>query len=198
MQIKKEYLLIASFIFLFSLQQAVEGFIWLSFRKGNIEDIQLLSKIFLSFSSLIWPVLSPLAVALIETSYLKRRLLAIYTLLGLVFGCSIYLPLLLYDGWLDARIVNYSIFYDARFIYDPYISKDVLGLVYAAVIIGPMLISGDRHIRLFGLIVFMSGLFASFFYYHAFISVWCFFAGIVSLYIVYILGRVSLLRPAGK
>ena len=137
-------------------------------------------------------------MALIETSYLKRRLLAILTLLGLVFGCSIYLPLLLNEGWLDVRIINYSIFYDVRFIFDPYISKDMLGVIYATMIIGPMFISGDRHIKEFGLIIFIVGLFASFSYYHAFISVWCFFAGIVSLYIIYILRKVSMLRPVGE
>ena len=196
MQLKREYLLIASFLFIFALQQAVEGLVWLSFRKGDLEGIQLFSKIFLSFSHLIWPVLSPLTVALMEASHLKRRLLFIYTFLGLLFACATYLPLLLYDGWLDARIINYSIFYDIRLIYDPYISKDMAGIIYATIIIGPMLISDNRHIREFGLIIFIAGLFASFFYYHAFISVWCFFAGIVSLYIVYILRRVSLLQPA--
>lgn len=136
-------------------------------------------------------------MALIETSCIKRRLLLIYAVVGLAFGCSIYLPLLLNDGWLNVRIINYSIFYDVRLIFDPYISKDTLGIIYATMIIGPMFISGDRHIRLFGLIVFMAGLFASFSYYNAFISVWCFFAGIVSLYIIYILRKVSMFRPAG-
>ncbi|MDT8316604.1 MAG: DUF6629 family protein [bacterium] len=197
LHIKKEYLLIASFIFIFALQQAVEGLVWLSFRRGGPEDIQFFSKIFLSFSYLIWPVLSPLALTLIEPSYLKRRSLALYTFLGLIFGCSIYLPLLLYAGWLDVSIINYSIFYNTRFIYDPYISKVFMGLIYAAIIVGPMLIADNRHIRLFGLTVLVSGMVASFSFYHAFISVWCFFAGLLSLYIIYILRKVSMLRPAG-
>lgn len=198
LQLKREYLLISSFLFLFSLQQAIEGLVWLSFRKGDLEYIQIFSKAFLSFSYLIWPVLSPLAVALLESSYLKRRLLVIYTFIALAFGCSIYVPLLLNDGWLNVQILNYSIFYDARLIFDPYISKDLLGVLYATIIIGPMFISSDRHIKEFGLIIFIVGLFASFYYYNAFISVWCFFAGIVSLYIIYILRKVSMFQPAVK
>ena len=165
--------------------------------RGNIDNIQLFSKIFLSFSHLTWLALSPLAVALIESSCIKRRLLLIHAAFGLAFGCSIYLPLLLNDGWLSVQVINYSIFYDVKLIFDPYISKDTLGIIYTTIIIGPMLISGDRHIKEFGLIIFIVGLFASFSYYNAFISVWCFFAGIVSLYIIYILRKVSMFRPAG-
>jgi len=194
LQVKKEYLLIASFLFLFALQQAVEGAVWLGIAKGNTEDVRLLATIFLSFSHLIWPVLAPLAVTLIESSPFKRRLFFIFTATGLIFGCSIYLPLLFHDKWLAVELVNYSIFYDVRIIYDGLISRDAVGLFYAAIITVPMFLSSNRHIRFFGLLLFLSGIPAYFVYYHAFISVWCFFGGILSLYIVYILTRVSRYR----
>ena len=136
-------------------------------------------------------------MALTERSCIKRRLLLIYAAFGLAFGCSIYLPVLLNDGWLNVRVVNYSIFYDVRLILDPYVSKSTIGIIYTTIIVGPMLISADRHIKEFGLLIFITGLFASLSYYNTFISVWCFFAGIVSLYIIHILRKVSMFRPAG-
>ena len=190
MQVKREYLLIASFLPLFAPQQAVEGGVWLSIGKENAEKIHLLATIYLSFSHLIWLVLAPLSVALIETSHFKRRLFFAFTAMGLIFGSSLYLPLLFYDNWLGVEVVNHSIFYDVRLIYDGFLSKDTVGLIYAAIIIFPMLISTNSHIRLFGVVLVLSGIPAYYAYYHVFISVWCFFAGIVSLYIAYILTRV--------
>ncbi|MBE9535953.1 MAG: hypothetical protein IMF07_02135 [Proteobacteria bacterium] len=135
--------------------------------------------------------MAPLAVARLEPSPFKQRLFYTVCALGLILGCSLYLPLLFHDNWLAVEVINHSIFYDARFIYDGLIHRDIVGLIYAAIIVVPMLLSSNRHIRLFGIVLVISGLPAYFAYHYAFTSVWCFFAGIVSLYIAYSLSRVS-------
>lgn len=188
--LKRKYLFIASYIILFSIQQAFEGGVWLGIKNGNAETIRLLSTLFLSFSFFIWLVLAPLSVAIIETSLFKRRLFYGFTALGLILGSFLYVPLLFYDNWLEVEVINHSIFYNARFISDGLITKDQIGLIYAFIVIIPMLLSSSRHIRPFGLVLLLSGLPAYFAYYYTFTSVWCFFAGVVSLYILYILKGV--------
>lgn len=194
MKAKKEYIFIASFIFIFAFQQAVEGGIWLSISEGKSEDVRLLAMIFFFFSHFIWLFLAPLSTVLMEISPSKRRLLFFFTVVGFLFGSSLYLPLFFNDDWFSVKVVNFSIFYDVRLIYDAYLSKDVVGIIYASIIIIPMFLSSNRHIRFFGAMIFLSGLPAYFSYYHAFISIWCFFAGVISLYIVYILSRVSIIE----
>lgn len=194
LHIKREYLLIASFLFIFSIQQLTEGLLWLAIKKGKAEEILSFATFYLAFSHLIWLSLAPLAVALIEKHPFKKRIFFSVTLLGFIFGCSIYLPLLFYDNRLSVEVVNLSIFYNVNLLYDGFVSKDQVGLVYASIITLPMLFSGNGHIRNFGILLVLTGLPAYITYYHAFISVWCFFAGIVSLYILYILSRLSKYR----
>jgi hypothetical protein len=85
-----------------------------------------------------------------------------------------------------------------RLLSDGLIAQNLVGLIYAAIITMPMLLSTNVHIMRFGVLIVISGLPAYFTYYYAFISVWCFFAGIVSLYIAYILSRVSGYRPVPR
>jgi hypothetical protein len=49
----------------------------------------------------------------------------------------------------------------------------------------PLLFSSGRYIRIFGVIIMVSVIVATVFFGYAFISIWCYFAAVLSLYIVY-------------
>lgn len=189
--IEKKYLFIASLVFVFALQQLIEGLLWLALNDGKSEHVYLLAAAFLSFSHLIWLFLPQISAALLEDSAEKKRLFYGFALFGFLFGCSIYFPLLINDGWLTVKILNHSIVYEVNYIYEMIMPKGAVSLIYASLIFIPMLLSSNGHIRFFAIILLMSGVFSYTLFLYSFISVWCFFAAIISLYIVYIIYKTE-------
>jgi hypothetical protein len=60
-------------------------------------------------------------------------------------------------------------------------------MIYGLVILVPMLFSSHRMIRIFGVLIVVSMALSSAAYNAAFVSVWCFLAAILSLYLVYMI-----------
>jgi len=191
LHLERKYLLISSFIFIFSLQQFIEGSLWLALAAEHNTAITIFSRFFLFFSHLLWLVLAPVAAYSLEDNGKKKAIFKYFILSGLIFGISLYLPLLMNKDWLSVHIVNYSIYYETRLLYDSFISINIVALLYAAIITLPMVLSSNRNVRIFGTIIFLSIAPAYLVYYYAFISVWCFGAAILSLYIIHIISRLA-------
>lgn len=190
LRFERRYCLFSLFVLTFSLQQFIEGGLWLGLTEDNKKLITLSSHLFLFFSHFLWLVLTPLAVYRLEEGERKKRLFLFFLLTGFIYGLSLYLPLLLNKGWLSVHIVNHSIYYNTTLLYDRAISKDIVTLVYAALIIIPLLLSSNRQIKVFGIMLTLSLIPARLAYYNSFISIWCFFAAILSFYICYIIFRL--------
>lgn len=93
------------------------------------------------------------------------------------------------NEWIEIGTKRGSIHYDTSIIYDKWVSTEVVRWFYVAVVVPPFFLVLKRRVRIFGILLAASLLVAYVFYDYAFISVWCFFAAIISLYIVYLLYR---------
>lgn len=189
-----EWLPFAAYPLAFGVQQAFEGIVWLGVAGGSEATIAIAGRGFLFFSHLFWLTWVPLSVWMIETVPTRRRAVGVLTLLGLLYGLSVSLPSLLIGDWLDIILVNRSLEYSTTLIYDGYVGRFALRMVYAALVVGALLLSSDRRIRVFGALVCASLVVTYAFFAYAFISVWCFFAAVLSVYLVVIVVRDS--RPA--
>lgn len=89
----------------------------------------------------------------------------------------------LIGDWLEMELVNRSLDYRTTLIYDGYVNRTVLRLFYAAIVVSAFFLSTDRRIQLFGWLVVASLALTYAFFAYAFISVWCFFAAILSAYL---------------
>ncbi|SFN80539.1 hypothetical protein SAMN04487859_10958 [Roseovarius lutimaris] len=87
------------------------------------------------------------------------------------------------------EVVERSLDYKTTLIYDGIITRTVLRLFYAALVVGALFLSSHRRIQVFGGLIAASLALTYAFYAYAFISVWCFFAAILSFYLVVILIR---------
>ena len=103
--------------------------------------------------------------------------------LGAVHGAMIYVPLWFHPDWLVVELVKHSIAYRLTFFYDDVIPVDILRGLYALTVLLPLLLSSDRTIRLFGVFVVIYAVISALFFSYAFISVWCYFAAVLSLVI---------------
>lgn len=169
----KSQLFLAVIPFLFAIQQFSEGVLWYNLENNlapNTASI-LAEKTFLSFAFLIWPVWIPLSLVAVEVVPWRRNVL--YALLA--FGITLSLLNLSYamKASLSAHIVNHSIQYIGI--------APSQTLIYPLIVLLPCFFSSYKYIWIFGLLASVSYLIADYYYQTTFISVWCFFAAIISL-----------------
>lgn len=158
---------------LFAGQQAIEGYLWRIVPDGPA-DTAVLATLFAAIGLIVWPLLVPIAIALVESHPLRR--LAIVLLVPVGIGVSVnYAAILLvrpYRAWPLGHTLTY--------VNNHPISPVMLGLYILCVCLPPLL-SASRVLNLFGVIL-IAGLAVTFLaFYESFISVWCFFAALASL-----------------
>lgn len=169
----------------FAIQQAFEGRVWQLVEAGEARAAVPLALGFLFFSHFLWLWWIPLASYRVEPASLRRRLFLALGLFGLLAGGLVYFTLLFHPEWLAVLVRGQSIKYDVT---SPYRGSISLGIrpsvLYALIVLVPLLFSSLRHLRIFGVMVAGSMLLASELYGHAYVSVWCFFAAVLSLYVL--------------
>jgi len=174
---------------MFGLQQLLEGGVWMALTHNAEIAAHNLALGFMLYSHVFWLGWIAYSSYLTESSARFRRIFLIISLFGVIFGTLMYVPLLFNPEWLLVSIVRHSIRYDIIFLSDAYVSQQVLAAIYASVILIPLMLSSDRYHSMLGVMILISGIFTLAFYGWVFISVWCYFAAIISLYIFFIIVR---------
>jgi hypothetical protein len=161
---------------LFGIQQLTEGVLWLSLRR-DLPTLQTWSTYTFSlFSHVLWPIFVPLAILLVETSRRRKAALGVFQVLGL--GVGLYLLYFLVRFGVTAQIHGRSIFYDSPHFY---IGAVLVIYLLATCVSG--LFSSHRCINYFGVLAFVLAIAAALVSLHTFVSVWCFYAAVLSLLI---------------
>jgi hypothetical protein len=182
----KREVLLASFPCLFATQQAFEGLVWIG--KGNSYFSQFDSVGtygFLLFATFIWLVLSPLSIYFLDEEVQGRRVLLGLAIGG--FGLGVYLFSLVIFGDLKSQVFSGNLFYDLRFIPFYEVSK----YLYVAIISLPFFLARHSSLKIFGGLVVGSFILSQFLFQMTFISVWCFFAAVLSGFIYWIVKDLS-------
>ena len=168
--------------FIFGLQQLSEGLVWVSFvgRPEFLHQIAISS--FLFFALVFWPSWLPWAVCKIEKNVLRKKILKGLGAAGLLLSAGSLWILL--NGGPRASILGRSIAYsfsDVHILFSPSIDA----ILYMATSLLPFFISTNRKVKVTGLLVFGGLALSHLIRQETVASVWCFFAAISSLYIVY-------------
>jgi hypothetical protein len=172
----KRELPFAAIPLLFGVQQAIEGGVWLSF--GSAFWNTVLTYAYSMFSHVLWPIFVPISVLLIETDSTRKKILRLFSLIGSAVG--LYLLYFIVVDPVTAHIVNSSIAYHSPHFY---VLPTIL--LYLIATCGSCLASSHRIINIFGLVLLISFGIAAWFYTETFFSVWCFFAAILSAFILW-------------
>lgn len=175
---------------LFGIQQISEGFLWVSLNNG-LAGLQVWTTyIFSMFFHVFWPIFVPFAILLVEPSERRRRALRVFLAMGT--GVGLYLLFFILRSPVTARVEGRSIFYDSPHFF-------IMGalVVYLLATCVSGLFSSHRCINLFGGLAFILAVAAYQVSVKTFVSVWCFFAAILSLLIViHFFGPMQRCRPA--
>ena len=159
---------------LFAIQQLTEGVVWISFGEGNAGINAWATQLYSFFSHVLWPVYVPIAAWLLETDPRRRRALAGVCAAGLAIG--VYLLYTMFATPIVARPTGGHVEYDA-----PHFYAAASMTLYLTATTVSLLLSTHPRVRLFGALALGSAVAAYAFFAHWFISVWCFFAGVLSI-----------------
>lgn len=180
------YLPLAAIPIAFGTQQACEGLVWLGMEASSSTEVRLGAFGFLAFAYWFWLFWAPWAVACSETNPIVRRVGWSLGILGFAYGALLYLPLVFQPNWLAVQVFHHSIEYDTRLIFDPWFSQEVDRVVYALIILLPFALASNPALKGFGATIALSAIASHWLLHQVFVSVWCFFAAILSLLIVFI------------
>jgi hypothetical protein len=188
----RHYLPIAVTPLLFGIQQLCEAGVWRGIDRGDASLVESAAIAYLFFAIAFWPGWVPLGIASIEGNSGKRRLFLIMSIVGFGLGALCYFPATLHYGqWLTVGVVGHSIRYDFSRMPDVHTFLGVIWqLIYFVNVTFSLLMSRDHQLRPLGITIALSAAAAQILFQFAFISVWCFFAAIVSVHIVIILLRL--------
>lgn len=163
---------LATFPFLFSIQQICEGFVWLSLTDPSYSVWQHPGIYgFLSFSHIVWPVWIPFSVILLEKDSNRKRILRVLLAAGISLALyHVYCLLILtVTATIDGHHIRYLIAHPTRLLM-------IANILYVLSTIIPFFISSVRRMWWLGVYVIVSYLAAYILFKAYVISVWCYFA----------------------
>ncbi len=171
----------------FGLQQFFEGLLWLALQQTIYGGwIEIATYNFLFFAWIIWPVYVPLSIRLLETNKARKKWLNLFLLMGGIISAT--LAYNLYFHAVTAEIEGYHIRYttDYEFTY-PWVA----GMLYFIPIAFSPFVSAIKKMWVLGAMVLLSFTITALFYREYLISVWCFFAAITSVTVLWMVYRVK-------
>ena len=161
---------------LFAIQQLSEGVIWLTFQVEAPLLNTVMTHVYSFFSHVLWPVYIPVAVLMLEPPGRRRRSLIAFAVAGSAVGA--YLLYVLVAFPVVSRPTGRHVEYDSPHFF----ALEVMTVYLISTTVSPLL-STHRSVKIFGFLALLS--FGAVYYFYAtwFISVWCFFAALLSVVI---------------
>jgi hypothetical protein len=177
--------LFASIPLFFAVQQLSEGLLWLSLKNTDLADWQtFFIYTFLLFAMIAWPLWIPLTIRLLEKDTRRKKIMNVLTGTGVMVSLGVCCILLLYPVQVVAS--HHHLHYNFSF---PQPVKNLIwiftSLYIIATIITPF-ISSIKKMKWLGISFLLSYLFAVIFYNGFVISVWCYFAAVLSIVVFWI------------
>lgn len=161
---------------LFGVQQTVEGVIWLTFRHEAPLLKQTMTYVYSVFSHVLWPIYIPLALYFLETTPWRRKTMLAFLAAGISVG--FYLLYFLVSRPIVAEVASRHIVYAS-----PHFYLVPVIVLYVATTCFSEVFSSHGFVKLFGGLALLSFIATYLFYVRALVSVWCFFAALLSVLI---------------
>ena len=191
----------------FGVQQAVEGVVLLRLQQGDPGPIAHASAVFLFFAVAFWPIWLPLSLGVADHRIPVRLLLSFWAALSLVWVWVIFPVLVEPPRWVHTEVVHHSIQYTvAELPAFVLLQRMVWKIAYLVAICVPLLVGrfgpagrGGGNLIGGGAVAVLFAVSYLLFSY-AYLSVWCFFAALLSLTLCYAFYKIAspALPPAGR
>jgi hypothetical protein len=161
---------------LFGIQQLTEGVLWVTFRHDSPLLKQTMTYVYSGFSHVLWPMYVPFAMGVLETVRWRKRTLFAFEAAGI--PVALYLLYYIVTRPVVAEVVGRHIVYVS-----PHFYVLPMMLLYLAATCVSCFFSSHGFVKLFGVVALLSFIAAYLVHVAAVVSIWCFFAAILSLLI---------------
>ena len=161
---------------LFGIQQLIEGVIWLTFSHDAPVLKETMTYIYSIFSHVLWPIYIPFAFRILETEPWRRKVMLWLQGAGIAVG--LYLLYFIVTRPVVAEVRGQHIVY-----FSPHFYSVPMIIFYIAATCVTGFFSSHTFVRLFGVLALLSFVATWLFYTNSLISIWCFFAAVLSLLI---------------
>ena len=174
---------LASIPVFFAVQQFAEGALWMTLGQPGHPGLQtLFTHAFVIMAQIVWPILVPLSVLLLERNKTRRRMLYALLTVGVAVGLYYAYRLIAYP--MHAEIIGRHVVYRDT-------SLNPLGLativLYLLATIVSLFVSSTKRAYVLGIIMGLSFIVSALFYIRCVTSVWCFFAAVISFVVFYMI-----------
>ena len=171
-------ILVASLPLLFGLHQLDEALVWLGLQGRISESVERVGIwVYVLFALAALPVLVPIAVLAVERSPGRKRLIGALAALGIAVGVS--LAVAVFHGSVNAVIDGRHISYDVSALQ----RGGQITALYVVAACGALIASSHRDLSTLGLLNLIAVPVLMWMTVSGFISLWCFWAAIVSVLI---------------
>ena len=161
---------------LFGIQQLSEGVIWLTFRHDAPLLKETMTYVYSGFSHVLWPMYVPFAMGVLEAVRWRKRALFVFEIAGMAVG--LYLLYSITTRPVIAELVGGHIVYAS-----PHFYQVPVMMFYLAATCVSCFFSSHRFVKLFGVLALFAFIAAYVVHIMALVSIWCFFAAILSVLI---------------
>lgn len=161
---------------LFGIQQLTEGAIWLTFRHDLPLLKQTMTYLYSGFSHVLWPMYVPFAMGVLEAVRWRKKAIFAFEAAGVAVG--FYLLYFIVTRPVVAEVLGRHIVYAS-----PHFYLIPVMVMYLAATCVSCFFSSHGFVKLFGVLALLSFIAAYLVHVLALVSIWCFFAAILSLLI---------------
>jgi hypothetical protein len=161
---------------LFGIQQLTEGVIWLTFSHDAPLLKRTMTYLYSIFSHVLWPIYVPFAMGVMEAVRWRKKAIFAFEAAGVAVG--LYLLYFIVTSPVVAEVVGSHIVYVS-----PHFYLIPMIVFYLAATCVSCFFSSHGFVRLFGILALVSYVTAYLIHVMALVSIWCFFAAILSLLI---------------
>ena len=160
---------------LFGVQQLTEGVIWLTFSHDAPLLRQVMTYVYSGFSHVLWPIYVPFAMGFMETARWRKRTISLFQAAGLAVGLFLLYSIIVRPivAEVDRHIVYVT----------PHFYLPAVIVLYLAATCVTCFFSSHGFVKLFGVLALASFGAAYLFAARALVSVWCYFAAVLSVLI---------------
>ncbi len=159
----------------FAMQQLTEGLLWLTLgaERPNPDLQSFLVYSYLFFAIFFWPIWFPFSLYYLEDQPVRKKILFGIFSVGVVLGLfNLFYSM---NQHIGVVAIEHSLHYTGKL-------PDIVTWLYVATVLTPCFLSSFKNIWQLGLLICATFSIAMYFYEATFVSVWCFFGAIVSVY----------------
>lgn len=167
----------AAIPFLFAVQQFAEGILWMGMGNSRADPFNQISiYIFLILAQVVWPIWVPWSVLMVEKNVVRKKIIKGIMAMGI--AVSLYLTYCLFTYDVNAEMHSGHIKYTLDF---PLPLVWVTHVFYFIPTVIPLFVSSRKSMFLLGIMILTSFIVAKIYFAAHLISVWCYFAALISI-----------------